>query len=156
MGYTHYFAGLTATAAVIADARKIIEASPVTICGPLGQGLPVLDEADGIWLNGFEAADEDYETFHLRGTDEPEHPGLSAFCKTDHRPYDVVVTAILIAATVRSLNESQGQFRSDGNWSNWAAGVDLYEQAVRQLTVDEKIALELDVESMRPSQKVTA
>ena len=73
MGYTHYFPGLTATPAVLADARKIIGASPVTVCGPLGQGLPILDEADGIWLNGFELADEDFETFHLRGTDEPEH-----------------------------------------------------------------------------------
>jgi hypothetical protein len=87
MGYTHYFAGLTATPAVIADARKIIEASPVTICGPLGQGLPVLD---------------------------------------------------------------------DGNWSTWAAGVDLYEQAVRPLTVDEKKALELDVEAMRPARRAAA
>lgn len=109
-----------AVSVVISDARKIIEAAPVTVCGPLGQGLPTLDEADGIWLNGFEAADEDYETFHLRGTDEPEHPELSWFCKTAHKPYDVVV--ILIAATVRSLQDAQGQFRSDGNWSNWATG----------------------------------
>lgn len=152
MGYTHYFRGLTATAAVIADARKIINASPVTTCGPLGQGLPILDEAEGIWLNGFEAAGEDYETFHLRGTDEPEYPALSAFCKTAHQPYDVVVTAILIAAAVRSLNEAQGQFRSDGNWDNWAAGVELFEQAVRPLTLDEKIALELDVQSMTPER----
>lgn len=44
MGYTHYFPDLTATAEVIADARKIIDASGVTICGPKGQGLPILDE----------------------------------------------------------------------------------------------------------------
>lgn len=148
MGYTHYFRGLTATPAVIADARKIIDASPVTICGPSGQGLPTLDEAEGIWLNGFEAAGEDYETFHLRGTDEPEYPDVSAFCKTAHQPYDTVVTAILIAAAVRSINDAQGLFRSDGAWDNWAAGMDLFEQAVRPLTGDEKIALELDVENM--------
>lgn len=153
MGYTHYFPGLTATPAVIADARTIIDASLVTICGPLGQGLPILDEADGILLNGFEAADEDYETFHLRGTVEPEYPELSAFCKTAHKPYDVVVTAILISAAVHSLEDSQGQVRSDGRWDNWAAGVELFEQAVRPMTVDERIALELDVEAMRPVQR---
>ncbi|MFC9351681.1 hypothetical protein [Arthrobacter sp. NPDC057013] len=31
-----------------------------------------------------------------------------------------------------------------------AAGVDLFEKAVRPLTEDEKVALELDVEAMRP------
>lgn len=156
MGYTHYFPGLTATPAVIEDAKKIINTSSVTICGPLGQGLPVLNEADGIWLNGFELADEDYETFHLRGTSEPEHPDLSAFCKTAHKPYDAVVTAILISAAVRSLEDAQGQVRSDGQWSNWAAGVEMYEQAVRPLTMDEKIALELDVERMRPELRAAS
>jgi hypothetical protein len=151
MGYTHYFPGLTATADVIADARKIIAASSVTICGPDGQGLPILNEAEGIRLNGFEAAGEAYETFHLGGTDEPLYPDMWTFCKTENRPYDVVVTAILIAAAVRTPDSPAGSVRSDGRWDNWAAGVDLYEAAVRALTEDEKIALELDVESMRPS-----
>lgn len=51
MGYTHYFPDLRATIDVIADARKIIDASSVTICGPDGQGLPLLNEAEGIRLN---------------------------------------------------------------------------------------------------------
>jgi hypothetical protein len=152
MGYTHYFDGLTATAEVIADARKIIDASPVTICGPGGQGLPRMDEKEGIWLNGFEAADEDYETFFLRGSDEPEHPELGAFCKTEHRPYDVVVTAILISAAIHAGRTVQ----SDGRWSKWTAGVELFERAVRPFTEDEKIALELDVEGMRPAVNSTA
>jgi hypothetical protein len=149
MGYTHYFEGLTATAEVIADAKKIIDATTVTICGPGGQGLPWLDEKEGIWLNGFEAADEDYETFFLRGTDEPEHPELGAFCKTEHRPYDTVVTAILISAAIHA----GGAVRSDGQWGNWSAGVALFERAVRPLTGDELIALELDVERIRPEVK---
>ncbi|MFE4836322.1 hypothetical protein ACFRAU_16780 [Arthrobacter sp. NPDC056691] len=74
MGYAHYFPGLTATADVIADARKIIEASTVTICGPAGQGPPILNEKDGIRLNGFKAAGEAYETFHLRGIKAPPTP----------------------------------------------------------------------------------
>lgn len=152
MGYTHYFEGLTATAEVIADARKIIDASTVTICGPGGQGLPWMDEAEGIWLNGFEAADEDYETFFLRGTDDPEHPELGAFCKTAHRPYDVVVTAILISAAIHAGSTVS----SDGRWDSWAAGVELFETAVRPLTEDEAIALELDVERMRPAVRNSA
>lgn len=147
MGYTHYFPGLKATAEVIADAKLIIDASGVTICGPAGNALPIMNETEGILLNGFEAADEDYETFHLRGTEEPEHLGLSEFCKTARRPYDVVVTAILISAAVHA----DRQVRSDGQWSNWAAGVELFEKAVRPLAEDEKIALELDVSRMRPA-----
>lgn len=40
MGYTHYFPGLTATTEVIADAKLIIDASSVTICGPATRGTP--------------------------------------------------------------------------------------------------------------------
>lgn len=149
MGYTHYFPGPTATAEVMADARKIIDASPVTILGPKGQGLPILNEEGGIRFNGFEAAGETYETFHLRGTIEPPYPDMWTFCKTGQRPYDVVVTAILIAAAVRALYEEQASVTSDGRWDNWSAGLALFEKAVRPLTEDEKIALELDVEHMR-------
>lgn len=149
MGYTHYFAGLMATREVIGDARLIIGASGLTVCGPRGQGLPILNEAEGIRLNGFEAAGEAYETFHLRGTEDPRYPGMAEFCKTENRPYDVVVTAILIAAAVRSM-DTPAAVRSDGRWDNWAAGVELYERAVRPLTAEERLALELDVERMRP------
>lgn len=150
MGYTHYFPDLTATPDVIADARKIIAASGVTICGPKGQGLPILDEVEGIRLNGFRVAGEACETFHLRGTKEPHYPDMWTFCKTEQKPYDEVVTAILIAAAVRTLDSTTGIVRSDGRWDNWAAGVDLFEKAVRPLTDEEKLALELDVERMRP------
>ncbi|MFE4836321.1 hypothetical protein ACFRAU_16775 [Arthrobacter sp. NPDC056691] len=62
-----------------------------------------------------------------------------------------MVTAILIAAAVRSPGSTTGTIRSDGRWDNWAAGVDLFEETVRLLTEDEKIALELDAEAMRPA-----
>lgn len=116
MGHTRYFPDLRGSGAVIADARKIIETSTVTICGPDGQGLPIMNEAEGIRLNGFEAVGEAYETFHLRGTQEPKYPGMKEFCKTEERPCDEVVTAILTAAAVRSRDTSTGTVRSDGRW----------------------------------------
>ena len=61
MGYTHYYGGLTATPVVVADARRIIAASGVTICGPRGEGLPVISETNGIRLNGLAAAGEAYD-----------------------------------------------------------------------------------------------
>lgn len=150
LGYTHYFPGLQATADLIADARKIIAASDVTICGPKGQGLPVMTGTEGIRLNGSKAAGESYETFHVKGTNEPDVPGLGDACKTDGRPYDEVVTAILIAAAVRVMESRAGVFTTNGRWDNWAMGLRLYERAVRALTEEEKLALELDVARMRP------
>ncbi|MBT2550478.1 hypothetical protein [Arthrobacter sp. ISL-65] len=99
-----------------------------------------------------EAAGEAYETFHLRGTKAPAYPDMSTFCKTEEKPYDVV-TAILIAAAVRSMATSEGGLRSDVRWDNWVAGVNLFEDTVRPLTEDEKIALELDVEAIRPEPR---
>lgn len=150
MGYTHYFPGLRATADVIANARKILAASATTICGSNGQGLPVMNEAEGILLNGSKAAGQNYETFHLRGSEDPKYPGMADFCTTGNRPYDEVVTAILIAAAVHALVSTTGVIKSDGRWTDWAAGRSLFETAVRPLTENEKLALELDVERMRP------
>ena len=151
MGYSHYFPRLRATPDVLADAAKIIAASAVTICGPNGQGLPVMTEADGIRLNGFKAAGEAYETFYLLGAKSPKYPGMAVSCKTGNLPYDEVVTAILIAAAVRVLTWRTGVVMSDGLWDDWAAGLRLFEKAVRPLTDEEKLALEVDVEWMRPA-----
>lgn len=145
MGYSHYSADSTATPAVIADACSIIESSGIAICGPLGTGEPKLDLEDGIWLNGSEALGEDYETFHLPGTSGHDGTGLDGFCKTGRRPYDAVVTAIYISAAVRN-----GQLlRTDGTWEDWAEGLALFERAVRPLTEDEKIMLEMIVSGLR-------
>lgn len=144
MGHSHYSADATATPAVIADACSIIEASGIAICGPLGTGEPKLDLDEGIWLNGCEALDQDYETFHLPGTGGVDG-GLDGFCKTGRRPYDTVVTAIYISAAVRN-----GQrFGTDGTWEDWTAGIGLFERAVRPLTEDEKIMLEMIVSALR-------
>lgn len=145
MGYTHYSADSTATPAVLADACAIIAASGITICGPLGTGAPMLTADDGIRLNGSEALGEDYEAFHLPGTNGSDGSGLDSFCKTGRRPYDAVVAAIYVSAAVRN-----GQrFGTDGTWEDWAAGIGLFEKAVRLLTEDEKIMLEMTVSGLR-------
>jgi hypothetical protein len=149
MGYTHYFLGLTATPQVVADATKIIEASGVTVCGPRGEGLPVLSETHGIKLNGFAAADEAYETFSLPSANATGPGNHAGFCKTENKPYDLVVTAILTAAALCR----PGLLRSDGHWEDWAAGLALYEKAVHPLSPDQKLALELDIEALRPERR---
>jgi hypothetical protein len=54
--------------------------------------------------------------------DEPE---FFDFCKTAMKPYDAVVTAILIRA--KQIYGSCVSVSSDGDWSEWQAGRDLYE-----------------------------
>ena len=53
---------------------------------------PSLGVDEGIMLNG--APDDDFEPFHL-----DSDGGSMEFCKTARRPYDVVVTAILLRAS---------------------------------------------------------
>jgi hypothetical protein len=54
--------------------------------------------------------------------DEPE---IFDFCKTAMKPYDAVVTAILIRA--KEIYGSCVSISSDGNWSEWQDGRELYE-----------------------------
>jgi len=49
------------------------------------------------------------------------------FCKTAYKPYDEVVTAVLIRA--KELYGDQLRVASDGSWSDWADGRKLYERA---------------------------
>lgn len=101
-------------------------------------------------MNGAKEAGGACETFRLMGTSGPSTAVLPDSCKTNGKPYDEVVTAILIAAAVRLMNVRAGVFTSDGRWDNWTAGLHLYERAVRALNGEEKLALELDVARMRP------
>ena len=54
-------------------------------------------------------------------------PTYFNFCKTAYKPYDAVVTAILIRAKV--IYGDSVQIRSDGDWSEWQSGRDLHEKA---------------------------
>lgn len=141
MGYTHYhirdnrnkgsayFYGKLAldAKAIIAEAQK----RGITICGGNGEGEPEFTEGY-FSLNGNAEANKDYETFMWEAL--PEQPEWQAkqdgndifdFCKTQHRPYDAVVTAILIRAKV--IYGDLVTVRSDGSWSEWQAGREIYE-----------------------------
>lgn len=121
MGYTHYWRGwVTLSDTFVADVRTIIEHSGVTICGWDGEGVPEITNEE-IRLNGSVIDDNDHETFLL--VDGVNHS--SSFCKTAHKPYDVVVATILL----RAANINKGfKVRSDGDWENedWIAARDLY------------------------------
>jgi hypothetical protein len=97
ISYTHYWRITDAAAweaawpQVVADATRIVQEAGVALSSY--RGLPVLSVGEGITLNGAEP--EDYETFHM-----DKDGGDRGFCKTARRPYDVVVTAILLRASI--------------------------------------------------------
>lgn len=147
MGLTHYFPGARVTEQVIADATDIIVLSPVSIVGPDGTGDPVTNLTDGILLNGERLFGEDYETFHLLGSDRTWEES-SWYCKTEGHAYDEVVTACLISAFVRTGLP----LRSDAPWEDWSLGLSLFERAVRPLTTDERLSLEMQLSGMNTAE----
>jgi hypothetical protein len=124
------------------DARQIIEASGVPITGWNRDGSsPIEYNPEGrLALNGVD--DDGCETFVI-DFQAPQDPGPdgdeferdefgyflasnrrgSYFCKTRGRPYDAVVTAILLRAMDILPDMSVA---SDGDWADWAAGRALY------------------------------
>lgn len=127
MGYTHYWRGwVTLSDSFITDVQAIIEQSGVTIAGWDGEGEPTLTNEE-IRLNGSVVGDNDHETFLLiNGVNRS-----TSFCKTAHKPYDIVVAAILL----RAANLNKGfKVESDGNWENddWTAARDLYFMVFRE------------------------
>jgi hypothetical protein len=123
MGYTHYWkqtrnltpAEMEDIAGVI---HKINDSTDVLICGWNGEGEPDLGP-DLIRFNG--PGDEGHETFYI-GPDKISF----AYCKTERKPYDIVVTALL---TVLAADYGFG-VSSDGNLGDWEHGVRLASKAM--------------------------
>ena len=139
MGYTHYNyrprknAGSAYMYGKLAlDAKAICEHA-YTIGIKLGDWSgengtsPQFTEGE-FSLNGID--DMSHETFTWKALptqvewrkDEPE---IFDFCKTAMKPYDAVVTAILIRA--KEIYGSCVSISSDGDWSEWQDGRNLYE-----------------------------
>jgi hypothetical protein len=134
MGYTHYwsfgrFISKKAYQAALKDCRKIIKASSVRLGNWDGEKKPVLN--NGISINGY--GDEAHESFIL-----PRIPGNGDFCKTERKPYDVVVVACLCVLQ-QHLDESV-YVTSDGDPHEWEAG-----RALAEKVLNHEVAIPQDV-----------
>ena len=113
MGYTHYF-----------QLKQVPTEQAFT---KFSNGARQLAEASGIKL----ITEFNNETVVVNGIREGKHETLFisrtdtnwAFCKTAQKPYDEVVTAILILS--KYLFPSM-YISSDGNWSEWRKGRELF------------------------------
>lgn len=130
MGYTHYWKGLKANG-LEENAKKIVKVAMedgIKLGDGCGVNEPIIKEGF-IDLNGWEDYGEDHETFRLSDNTSFD------FCKTARKPYDTVVVAILIDAIVNNLKYDD--ISSDGNYSDWQDGIELYKKAVRDLNEDD-------------------
>jgi hypothetical protein len=147
MGYTHYYVrdkrevGSPVQFGELAlNTKKIIaeaQAQGIDICGGLGEGKPEFTEAY-FMLNGNLKGDLWHETFAWFGNpeqskwqaerykDTDQENDIFSYCKTNHKPYDAVVTAVLIRAKV--IYGQLVDVYSDGSWEDWQTGRDLYEK----------------------------
>ncbi len=125
MGYTHYwgfsvFVAEKSYKKACAECRKIIKASPVELGGADGTGKPKL--TNGFMFNG--VGDNSHETFGVTKIPEGE------LCKTERKPYDVVVVACLCA-----MQECLGKsidVTSDGDPHEWEEGKALAEKVLKR------------------------
>lgn len=146
MGYTHYWR-FDRDASPLGDRRKglavagekvrrVIEMSGVSIRGWEGVGEPEFTQ-ELVAFNGDAEMGEDHESFVVRLEEEQhEDEGLRSwqmmnkgfgFCKTQRKPYDIVVCCALIA-----LSESLEGFMvsSDGGAGDWSNAFRLYREFV--------------------------
>lgn len=145
MGYTHYWTqkrDVTAVtwALICADVRKLIENMPATtdvaggnyktdllqIGAEFDSNEPAVVDADEIRFNGL--GDLGHETFAMTRKRPPARPGETTrgfeFCKTDRKPYDLVVCAVLLVVEQRSGHAFRfGAPDDDGDADDWAPAI---------------------------------
>jgi hypothetical protein len=131
------------------DAKKIIEQAErdgIRIRDAEGENEPEFNEArfgingDASAFSGEGRGDLAHESFIWEGIPtisewRKDEPTTFDFCKTAYKPYDAVVTAILIRA--KHIYGSCVEISSDGDWDSneqfsdgygsWAKGRELYE-----------------------------
>jgi hypothetical protein len=117
MGYSHYFQlhsepAQTRWQTFTSGVNSIIKASDVRLESEITDSRIV--------LNGIGA--DSHETFYIQKGDIKWN-----FCKTAHKDYDEVVTAILILARYLFPDFSVS---SDGTWNDWRIGRELFAKAM--------------------------
>ena len=130
MGFTHYIdqdreATTEEWQAIRDDVATLIAALPegLEIAGLMGErGTPPELNNDRIAFNGVE--DEGCETFIL--CREP----ADGFCKTNQRPYDLLVAAALIVATHHA--PAVYTVRSDGHDFEWSPALSFVRRVLRE------------------------
>jgi hypothetical protein len=144
MGYTHYwyrdeslmfpedsrefYAEFTRLAVKVIQTA---EQQGIELADPSGEHLGAWRvDGDSVRLNGYGKNSHEsfvWEKVCPEPQDWAEDSGYFDFCKTAQKPYDTVVTALLLAA--REAYGSAVRISSDGSPSEWEDGVRLFKEA---------------------------
>lgn len=128
MGYTHYFQLHRELTPVEMEAFLRGAESIINMAWDIA--LEVERTDDYIRVNGVGA--ESHEDFLISRT------GLEwDFCKTNGKEYDEVVTAIIILA--RYLFPQDFTVDSDGDWSDWSRGRELFKDTIHLEPAEESV-----------------
>jgi hypothetical protein len=116
----------------VADVRSVMEARPakLSLCGFAGEGEPLVDD-DQIVFNGDARLGAHCEPLVIQRVDthSRERDGEHfTFCKTNGKPYDAIVVAVLYALIHRFPNV---RFVSDSKLDELKDGFDLFFHACR-------------------------
>ena len=111
MGYTHYFESDDDRVPVdiIIELQDICEKTGIPLCAKYDSDLPPTFSSELICFNGVEESGCDDFVLDFSGG------SLSGFCKTNRKPYDLVVCICLLALSHKLPHFS---FSSDGIWGD--------------------------------------
>lgn len=125
MGYTHYFKQSKPVAdkqweAFEKDAKMLIEHAPkyLGIVLTSNDSNGVIINAERINMNGDSERGLDHETFYM----EKDYKDFN-FCKTNHKPYDLIVCSLLLLANEHMPNHHD--IGSDGGFEDWKESMEL-------------------------------
>jgi hypothetical protein len=134
LGYTHYWRKSLELDqdkfnAFVADCREICNLAKkeydINICGGCGEGEPIFD-SDLVCFNGDHSKNDGYETFSFTRSEELQYAneyGLVFDCtKTARNPYDIVVTACLIAAKYHFGSDVYISSDGEDELNSWTDG----------------------------------
>ena len=131
MGYTHTYnvkkkiGTVKQWVAFTDDVNKIIKAADIPLANSMGEANtePIIDK-DIVSFNGVE--DDSHETLYIERINTARMDKgdklVFNFCKTNRKPYDFVVTAVLVAL---KQHFPATKVSSDGGMDDWQAGIDL-------------------------------
>lgn len=143
MGYTHYWQIAAVSQhskrfkVAVSEMAKVVRQSPVPLAGPMGTGKPQVS-ASKIAFNGVTPLD--HETFVF--------PEANGFCKTAQKPYDIVVTACL--AIAKDVFGNEIEVSSDGNSSDWTAGIALASKVLGRPIANPLVDVEVEEDVKTP------
>lgn len=95
--------------------------------GTLGKSRPEFNK-ENVWFNGL--GDDSHETFSING--DPKRNAWD-FCKTERKPYDLLVVACLIAAwKILGFEFSSDGYNNDGSCEQILQdGIDFYNKVMK-------------------------